>query len=174
MNKSKSTTIILIKGSASLLLEGIVCLFHWELFILNSCTHYLQYTAEYSPAPLKNLMTPCKLESSLKPQTCPPPPLCVLWAESTKLHTLPRCSVWKYYNNNLCLAVDSQHRHLLLLWFHLSNHNIFRTNWLCETDFRGATMCKTSWANPYLFIFCYVIGAAIYWNLWRHRWKYRM
>lgn len=89
MNKSKSTRIILIKGSASLLLEGIVCLFHWELFILNSCTHYLQYTAEYSPAPLKNLMTPCKLESSLKPQTCPPP-LCVLWAESTKLHTLPR------------------------------------------------------------------------------------
>lgn len=69
MNKSKSTRIILIKGSASLLLEGIVCLFHWELFILNSCTHYLQYTAEYSPAPLKNLMTPCKLESSLKPQT---------------------------------------------------------------------------------------------------------
>lgn len=74
MNKSKSTRIILIKGSASLLLEGIVCLFHWELFILNSCTHYLQYTAEYSPAPLKNLMTPCKLESSLKPQTCPPHP----------------------------------------------------------------------------------------------------
>lgn len=78
MNKSKSTRIILIKGSASLLLEGIVCLFHWELFILNSCTHFLQYTAEYSPAPLKILMTPCKLESSLKPQTCaaPPPLLC--------------------------------------------------------------------------------------------------
>lgn len=79
MNKSKSTRIILIKGSASLLLEGIVCLFHWELFILNSCTHYLQYTAEYSPAPLKILMTPCKLENSLKPQTCAaPPPFCAL------------------------------------------------------------------------------------------------
>lgn len=78
MNKSKSTRIILIKGSASLLLEGIVCLFHWELFILNSCTHYLQYTAEYSPAPLKILITPCKLENSLKPQTCAAPPFCAL------------------------------------------------------------------------------------------------